>query len=42
MSKSTVLALGLGVGALVSPLAQVLAARYAGRRWLEITTQENR
>jgi hypothetical protein len=34
--------LGLTLGALASPLAQLLAARYAGRHWLDITTKENR
>lgn len=32
----------LALGALVSPLAQILAARYAGRHFLDITAKENR
>lgn len=42
MSRPVAFALGLGLGALVSPAAQLLAARYAGRHWLDITTKENR
>lgn len=42
MSRPAIFALGLAVGALVSPAAQLIAARYAGRHWLDITTKENR
>ena len=31
----------LGIGALVTPLAQILAARYAGRHFLAIVEKEN-
>lgn len=34
--------IGLSLGALASPIAQLLAARFAGRHWLDITTKENR
>lgn len=37
------LGLGLAIGAAASPIAQLAAARYAGRHWLDITTtEENR
>jgi hypothetical protein len=32
--------LGLAVGALASPLAQIVAARFAGRHWLDVITKE--
>jgi hypothetical protein len=42
VTRRVAFGLGLTLGALVSPLAQLLAARYAGRHWLDITTKENR
>lgn len=41
MGVSRPFAVGLGLGALVSPIAQLLATRYSGRHWLDITTKEN-
>ena len=32
--------LWLGIGALVSPFAQLLAAKYAGRHWLDLIQKE--
>lgn len=31
----------LTLGALASPLAQILASRYSGRHWLDTLTKEN-
>jgi hypothetical protein len=40
VNRPAAFALGLVLGALASPLAQVLASRYAGRHWLDVITEE--
>lgn len=40
MTRPCIFALGLGLGALVSPVAQVLAAKYADRHWLDVQAKE--
>lgn len=39
MTRPCVFGLGLTLGAIVSPLAQALAARLAGRHWLDISKE---
>jgi hypothetical protein len=41
MSRTAERVLIFGLGALVSPLAQLLAARYAGKHFLDIVAKEN-
>jgi hypothetical protein len=36
VSLACAFGLGLTLGALASPIAQIFAARYAGRHWLDI------
>lgn len=40
MTRPCVFALGLTLGALVSPAAQILAARYSGRHFLTVQLKE--
>lgn len=41
MSKPCAFGIGLTLGALISPAAQLAAARYSGRHFLTIELKEN-
>lgn len=41
MTRPCAFALGLGLGALITPLAQIATARICGTHYLAVTTKEN-
>lgn len=42
MTRRVAFALGLGLGALVTPAAHYLGLHYAGRHWLDVQRKDQR